>query len=323
MKFNSLKEKCNYYRSLTDYKLLPNSYVIAMIDGRSFSKMIKNRFKKPFDNEFIDMMNETAVYVAKNIQGCKFAYTQSDEISFVIYDDDTADSDSFFGYRICKLQSIIASLATAKFNQLMTLHLLDTPCSQDDMKQIVSDMGLCQFDCKVWNVPSFNDMFAWLLYRQIDCIRNSKQQAAQTYLSHKQLIGLHTDEQIKLLKDFRGIDWNTEYNDGEKYGRFIYKEKETYHNDKMDCDYTRDTFKSHYAFPLTDEETGKKKFVEIYYKANGTLTPSEMGKRFTKEMMDAIPKIFEEIRKEREEKEKQYSITKTGNISDNITERCY
>lgn len=38
MIFKTLEEKCNYYRSLTDYKLLPNGYIVVMLDGRSFSK---------------------------------------------------------------------------------------------------------------------------------------------------------------------------------------------------------------------------------------------------------------------------------------------
>ena len=45
-----------------------------------------------------------------------------------------------------------------------------------------------------------------------------------------------TDEQIKLLLDEKGIDWNT-YEDGKKYGRFIYKEIEHFHNDKLAQEY--------------------------------------------------------------------------------------
>ena len=97
MKFQSLKEKCEYFRSLSDYKLVPNSYVIIMLDGRSFSKMIKNKYKKPFDETFIDMMNETAKYLLQNVQGVKFAYVQSDEISILVTDFDTPMTDSPFG----------------------------------------------------------------------------------------------------------------------------------------------------------------------------------------------------------------------------------
>ena len=68
MYFKTLKEKCEYYRSLTDYKLVPNTYVLAMVDGHCFSRVIKNKFDKPFDDMFIKMMNE--VIDAKVDQFC-------------------------------------------------------------------------------------------------------------------------------------------------------------------------------------------------------------------------------------------------------------
>ena len=74
MKFDNLEDRMNYFRDLADYKLIPNSYVLAMVDGRGFSSKIKKRFKLPFDDTFIDIMNQVAAYVCKEVQGCKFAY---------------------------------------------------------------------------------------------------------------------------------------------------------------------------------------------------------------------------------------------------------
>ena len=81
--------------------------------------MIKNKYNKPFDETFIDMMNETAKYLLQNVQGAKFAYVQSDEISILVTDFDTPMTDSPFGYRLCKIQSICAAMAASKFNQLV------------------------------------------------------------------------------------------------------------------------------------------------------------------------------------------------------------
>ena len=154
MVFKNLEDKCLYYRSLSDYKLLPNSYVLVMLDGRSFSNLIKNKFEKPFDKDFIDMMNQTAQYVCENVEGAKFAYVQSDEISLVITDFDTPTTDAFFGYRFNKLTSIIASLATGKFNQLMLQYNLskyNNKQNVNDVVKFIEKQNLCQFDCKVWN----------------------------------------------------------------------------------------------------------------------------------------------------------------------------
>lgn len=194
-----------------------------MLDGKNFSKLIKNNFKKPFDDDFIEMMNNTAKFLCNNVQGVKFAYVQSDEISLLITDYDTPETDTLFGGRLCKIQSILASYATAEFNrQFILYHIARKGFTGVFEKNIIKNMKLAQFDCKCWVVPNQNDAYAWFLYRQIDCIRNSKQQTAHTYLPHRILIGHDADEQIQMVIEKNGIDWNT-FNDEYKYGRFVYK----------------------------------------------------------------------------------------------------
>lgn len=271
MKFNTLKERMEYMRSLTDYKLIPNTYVMCMLDGRSFSKLIKNKFEKPFDENFIYMMNETAKYLCENVGGCKFAFTQSDEISLLIGDFDTPTTDSFFGYRICKLQSILASIATSKFNQLYIDYLTKNSASVDEIRSIIKNAKLAEFDCKVWNLTNENDVYSWFLYRQIDCIRNSKQQAAQTFLTHKELAGKNVDEQISLLKEKFGKDWN-DYKDGEKFGRFIFKEEKMVESKNKNALYAmRHKWEIHNAFLLTEENAREKLINIIKYYNYGVL----------------------------------------------------
>ena len=265
MKFNSLKDKCEYFRSLTDYKLVPNSYVIAMLDGRAFSNLVKKKFTLPFDDKFIGYMDTVAKYLCENVQGAKFAYVQSDEISLLITDFDTPDTDAPFGYRICKLQSLLASMATGKFNQLVAVDLLKEHQYEYenypfcDAWDEVAKMKLAEFDCKVWSVPDYNTAFCHFLWRQNDCTRNSKQQAAQTFLSHKQLNKKSADEQIELLAEEKGIVWCKDYDDGKKYGRLIYKEEQTYLVSKPDGNgyetgtYTRDKWEIHFAGPFAAE----------------------------------------------------------------------
>lgn len=270
MEFKTLKDRMNYYRSLTDYRIMPNCYTLVMLDGRSFSKLIKNIYNRPFDDDFIRIMNMTAEYLCKNIQGALFAYVQSDEISILL----SNESDTFFGGRLNKMLPVIASMASGKFNQLKTIDALKNMISDSDIESItedgiikaINDAKLVEFDCKVWNVSTFNDVFSWFLYRQNDCIRNSKQQSAQTYLPHSMLLNKSTDEQIELLKKKNGIDWKTRYNDGEKYGRFIYKEIKSREIYVESLDKTilceRSEFISHNAFLLNDVNS-KEKFTEL------------------------------------------------------------
>jgi len=231
----ALKEKCKNYQATRDYKLDTDKYIIVHVDGRSFSKAIKNKFEKPFDKDFIKMMDETAKYLCEKVQGCQLAYVQSDEITLVLKKL-RPESDIFFGGRMCKMQSIIASMATGKFNQLITLYniksnaydyakidYLDTLYNAKDIVRMIKDSSLYEFDCKVWDVNDGNDAFAWLLFRNIDCVRNSKSQTAQTYIPHKDLLGKTADEAVEMLKEKNGIDWNA-LPDEMKYGRIIRKE---------------------------------------------------------------------------------------------------
>lgn len=219
MIFKTLKEKCEYYRGLTDYRLMPNGYILVMIDGKNFSSLIKNKFEKPFDDWFIETMNQTAEYLCKKIQNVVGAYVQSDEISLVIKDN-TLTSMPFDG-RLCKLLSIIPATATSFFMKKMFERKIEY--AEIEGASDVLSIPDYIFDCKVWSVPNENEAMAWFLYRQIDCIRNSKQQFCQTYIPHKKLHKMHTDDQVELCKTETGYDWNA-ISDDKKYGRFLYKE---------------------------------------------------------------------------------------------------
>ena len=274
MKELTIKEKCKQYQKLRDYCVDTDKYIIAHIDGRSFSKMIKNKFNKPFDSSFINMMNETASYLCAMVQGVHLAYVQSDEISLLIKKN-TAESDVFFGGRLCKMQSIIASLATAKFNQLYMINYfkeredknpfyVERHYTTSECVDTIANFPLCQFDCKVWDVDTANDAMAWFLFRNIDCIRNSKQQTAQAYLPHNALLGLDSDTQIKKLLDEKGVDWNS-FSGGEKWGRLIYREKEekTYtfinkNGETVTETYVRNAWKPHDGIDLTIVENREK-----------------------------------------------------------------
>lgn len=222
----TLKERMKALQAERDYRLDKDSYILCHIDGRAFSKMIKKKFRLPFDDDFMRMMDDTAAYICENVQGAKLAYVQSDEITVVITNfkyegGEFLQGSSFFDYRLCKLQSIIASLATAKFNQLYALRMLGMD-SDKSFNQQIYEMSLIQFDCKCWDVKTYEDMFAWFKFRQNDCIRNSKQQFAQAYCPHKDLLNKNSDEQVAYCKLKTGKDWNA-LSGKYKYGRLVYR----------------------------------------------------------------------------------------------------
>ena len=250
MNFKSLADKCEYYRSLTDYRLIPGLPVLVMLDGRSFSKLVKKRFNLPFDERFIEIMNMTAEKLCAEVGGARLAYVQSDEISLFLEDYQTPQTDSFFGYRLTKLLSIISSIATGYFNK--------------EFWKLYPDLSPAQFDCKAWNVPNLNEVYACFLHRQNDCVRNSKQQVAQQYYSHKELQGLLLDEQIQKLKDEKGISWWHDFSEGEKYGRLIWKETEHHIDTDRGIEYDRSVWKTHPGFNLNGE--GRDTFMGLINK---------------------------------------------------------
>lgn len=283
MRFEKLKDRCDYYRSLTDYRLTPNSYAIAILDGHRFSRLIKNKYERPFDKRFMGYMDKTARYLCEKMQGVKLAYVQSDEISILITDFETPETSTPFGYRICKLQSLLAGMASSKFNQLAiadeirtkSYNTTLTDCEGtiydvEDCLISIENANLVEFDCKVWTVPDYNTAFSWFLWRQNDCVRNSKQQLAQLYLQPKQVFKLTADQQVAKVKEENGIDWEKDFSDGEKYGRLIYKEvieanRIVVDNETTGLDgrpitnfgtqvYTRRVWKSHEASPFFDRD---------------------------------------------------------------------
>lgn len=264
----TLKEKCYRLRETTNYKLNSEEPVLVMIDGRSFSKLIKKKFNLPFDNLFIDIMNKVAMHVCENIQSVKLAYCQSDEISFFIDSRPSGDKTPtlFCDGRLNKILPLIASMASSKFNQLIIKNTIgklygetEGYIGQAEINGCLDKIKLAEFDCKAWNVPNDNDVYAWFLFRQLDCIRNSKQQAAQTYISHNKLCGKNTDEQISMLLNEKGINWH-EYEDDKKFGRLIYKELMTLSNEYGE--FERSKWTTHNGFELSSPENHQK-FLEL------------------------------------------------------------
>lgn len=254
----SLKEKCNKYRKTTEFKLNKDLPIILMLDGRGFSKFCK-RFEKPFSDDFINIMDKVAIELCKSIQNAKFSYVQSDEISIFI-DKSKENSQSWFDGRFNKICSVAAGIASSVFTREYIKLCIEK--SYD-----INNIPTISFDCKAWNVNNNNDVFAWFLFRNLDCIKNSKQMMAQTYLSHKKLLGLNSDEQIKLLKTTTGHNW-TNKEDKYKYGRVIYKETAKLFSEEYNVEFDRNIWTTEHNENLLpfNEKNSKEKFINFIVK---------------------------------------------------------
>lgn len=207
-----------FYENRTKVYLNRRTITIIRLDGKGFSKFTKN-LNKPFDDGFSDDMDATAVFLCENIQGARFAYTQSDEISVVLCDYENQESSAWFDYSVQKMTSIAASLATAKFNQLR--HVRSLSKGMEGLGESLNKLAF--FDARVFQVPTVDEMVNAMIFRQQDCTRNSISMAASANFSHKQLEGKSGSDKQEMLYSQRGVNWN-DYKTKYKRGGVILKE---------------------------------------------------------------------------------------------------
>jgi len=165
--------------------------LIIRLDGCAFHTYTA-KFEKPFDARLISAMQETCIYLCKEIMGCKLAYWQSDEISLLLTDYNQLNSQAWFDKNIQKITSVSASMATAIFNREMFARGV---------------VKLAHFDSRVVILPP-DEVCNYFLWRQRDAERNSLQSLAQQHFSQKQLHGLKTSQLHDLLMLDKGINWN-------------------------------------------------------------------------------------------------------------------
>ena len=213
---DNLGDRMKGYENVFRNYLPRRSYVIIRVDGKAFHSFTKG-LKKPFDDELIEDMNETTKFLCANIQGAKLGYVQSDEISIIITDFETFDTQSWFENNIQKMCSISASLATAKFNQLRLKRVNNGVFANE----IEEHPKLAQFDSRIFLVPNRSEAMNYLLWRQNDAVRNSISMVAQSLYPHKELQGKNTD-QMQELAFRKGINWN-DLEAGKRRGRLFAK----------------------------------------------------------------------------------------------------
>ncbi len=184
--------------------------VVIRLDGKAFHTFTKG-FKRPYDEVFHQAMNSTLMHLCKNIQGCKFGYTQSDEITLDLTDYDTLTTDAWFDYSVQKMCSVAASMATLHFNQAFRIAANEYFAGKV-MDNYQKTMGIARdkgamFDARCFNVPE-SEVVNCLIWRQQDATRNAIQMLGQTHFTHKQL-DKKTCEQIQeMLWQEKGINFN-------------------------------------------------------------------------------------------------------------------
>ena len=202
---DDLGDRMKVYEGIScNATLIPRLPIYARIDGKCFSNFTRNMIK-PYDINMSNWMIETTKYLVKETHAL-LGYTQSDEISLAWYNTDPK-ADSLFSGKIHKLNSILAALATAKFNH--------AAIDAIENKYPV-------FDCRVFNLPNKEELANAFLWRELDATKNAISSAAALHFSPKQLHGISGKEKQEMLFQKTGINFN-DYPVFFKRGTFIKK----------------------------------------------------------------------------------------------------
>lgn len=203
-----------YYEQVPKTRLVRRMPVAIRLDGKAFHTFTRG-FQKPFDEVLGNAMVKTMEYLCKNIQGCVFGYTQSDEITLLLVDYQTFETDAWFDYEVQKICSISASMATMAFNRFFNEEVNNWyyTCPVDTSKDnlfhtyIKSIEKGALFDARCFNIPK-EEACNLVYWRQLDATRNSIQMVGQANFSHKELQGCSCSVIQDMLHEQKGINWN-------------------------------------------------------------------------------------------------------------------
>ena len=192
MIYDDFGKRMKTYENSYRFTLPRRMPVILRIDGCHFHTFTKG-MDKPFDDKLIEAFWETCKFLGENIMGAKLIYHQSDEISILITNYDTIQTDSWFSNNLQKMASVSASMAAAKFNEVI--------------RKSYPDKELAFFDSRAWVIPQdeVNNYFTW---RQQDASKNSISMAAFANFAHKDLHGLSGNQLQEKLFSEKGINWD-------------------------------------------------------------------------------------------------------------------
>ena len=235
MSYDTLDDRMkNAYENRYRMYLPDRIPVIIRLDGKAFHSFTRG-LKKPFDALFIKTMQDTMEYLCSNIQGCKFGYVESDEISLCLWNWSKNESDAWFGNNLQKMVSISASMAGVAFNRYWNRNVAEYLCAEycsncditeeeDKYRTTIKNKAeilMPVFDSRVFIIPA-EEVHNYFVWRQNDCMRNSIQGLAQSLYSEREIHRINTSKLQNKMFSEKGVNWN-DYTTVEKRGTCAYR----------------------------------------------------------------------------------------------------
>lgn len=201
MNKDNLGDRMKEYENVSRIYLTRKMPLIVRIDGVHFHSFTKG-FERPYYYAFREAMWETAKHLCENMMGAKLAYTQSDEITVLLTDDDTLETQAWFGKNLQKIASVSASLATYWFNWVARNNY-----KEDEPLRVAVNNKIATFDARAFVIPKEEVMncFEW---RQQDCTRNAIESLGRAHFSHNALEQKSCAMIQEMLMQEKGINFN-------------------------------------------------------------------------------------------------------------------
>ena len=213
----SLGDRMKMYENTRAVKrVMPLLPVCMRLDGNNFHNFCKG-LQKPYDLRLMTCMQELTKYLM-NITGAIFGYTQSDEISLILYSP-VFNSSIFFDGKIDKMLTISAAKASVMFNKLL---------GENDLAKYQERLPI--FDNRLWSLPTLEEVSNYIIWREQDATRNSIQSAGQRWFSHNQLHKKSCNEIQDMLFVDKSVNWNeypTDFKRGSYFKRVVTNSKFT------------------------------------------------------------------------------------------------
>lgn len=170
-----LYQRQKEYENSYDYSIIKRIPVVLKLDGRSFAKLIKPDNNQPFCHKTAHLLNNTALALAKQIEGVVFGYQFSDKIVFIIKNDQTPDTTPWFGNKIQKIVSTSASFATYEFMRLF----LEMGDKAPKIEGAVAFSSFC------FGIPNIGEAINYLILQQFHCVQLAIDEAVKSVLYPK------------------------------------------------------------------------------------------------------------------------------------------
>lgn len=193
MIFDTMGDWCKWLeKNFSNDVMIPTLPVIIRLDGNNFHNWTKG-LERPFDRRLNQLMTETTKYLV-NETNAVVGYTQSDEITLILYSNDRKSSIYNDGKKqkiISKLTAKCVNFFNEKRKELLPLH-----------------DKVAVFDCRIYQTPTLHDACVQLLWRENDATRNSISMLAQSLFSHNELQNLNVNEMQDKMMLEKGVNWN-------------------------------------------------------------------------------------------------------------------